>query len=42
MLYICFGRKCPRPDKKWPRLDNFKQHISRMHGEEDLGALLKK
>ncbi|KAJ5577826.1 uncharacterized protein N7459_006790 [Penicillium hispanicum] len=42
MMYLCFGRNCPRPNKKWPRLDNFKQHLSRMHHEEDADALLQK
>ncbi|KAJ5127465.1 hypothetical protein N7448_008244 [Penicillium atrosanguineum] len=42
MMYLCFGKSCPRPNKKWPRLDNFKQHLSRMHNEEDGEALLKK
>lgn len=42
MMYLCFGKNCPRPNKKWPRLDNFKQHLSRMHHEEDGDALLKK
>lgn len=42
MMYLCFGQNCPRPSKRWPRLDNFKQHLSRMHNEEDEDALLKK
>ncbi|KAJ5757814.1 uncharacterized protein N7511_006508 [Penicillium nucicola] len=42
MMYKCFGSSCPRPNKNWPRLDNFKQHLSRMHHEEDGDALLKK
>lgn len=42
MMYLCFGKSCPRPNKRWPRLDNFKQHLSRMHHEEDADALLKK
>ncbi|KAJ5177517.1 Zinc finger C2H2 [Penicillium coprophilum] len=42
MMYMCFGAHCPRPNKKWPRLDNFKQHLNRMHQEEDGEALLKK
>ncbi|CAI7650773.1 unnamed protein product [Penicillium pancosmium] len=42
MMYLCFGKNCPRPNKRWPRLDNFKQHLSRMHHEEDADALLKK
>ncbi|CAI7611980.1 unnamed protein product [Penicillium glandicola] len=42
MMYMCFGTNCPRPNKRWPRLDNFKQHLNRMHNEEDGEALLKK
>ncbi|KAJ5358634.1 uncharacterized protein N7496_011047 [Penicillium cataractarum] len=42
MMYLCFGKNCPRPNKKWPRLDNFKQHLGRMHHGEDADALLKK
>ncbi|KAJ6013994.1 hypothetical protein N7540_008585 [Penicillium herquei] len=42
MMYLCFGKDCPRPNKKWPRLDNFKQHLSRMHAEEDAEVLLKR
>lgn len=42
MSYLCFGKDCPRPNKKWPRLDNFKQHLSRMHHGEDADALLKR
>ncbi|KAF7517574.1 hypothetical protein PCG10_001152 [Penicillium crustosum] len=42
MTYMCFGANCPRPNKRWPRLDNFKQHLNRMHHEEDGEALLKK
>lgn len=42
MMYMCFGTNCPRPNKRWPRLDNFKQHLARMHGGENGGVLLKK
>ncbi|KAJ5082027.1 hypothetical protein N7532_011070 [Penicillium argentinense] len=42
MMYLCFGKNCPRPNKRWPRLDNFKQHLSRMHHDENAEALLKK
>ncbi|KAJ5092191.1 hypothetical protein NUU61_007061 [Penicillium alfredii] len=42
MMYMCYGKNCPRPNKKWPRLDNFKQHLGRMHGEEDADMLLKR
>ncbi|KAJ5915391.1 hypothetical protein N7466_011324 [Penicillium verhagenii] len=42
MVYLCHGKNCPRPNKKWPRLDNFKQHLSRMHAGEDGDSLLRK
>ncbi|CAL5868658.1 uncharacterized protein PFLUO_LOCUS2885 [Penicillium psychrofluorescens] len=42
MVYVCLGTNCPRPNKKWPRLDNFRQHLARMHGDEDADVLLKR
>ncbi|KAJ5903783.1 Zinc finger C2H2 [Penicillium tannophilum] len=42
MMYLCYGKNCPRPNKRWPRLDNFKQHLSRMHAEEDGEKLLRR
>ncbi|EAU38687.1 predicted protein [Aspergillus terreus NIH2624] len=42
VLYMCFGQNCPRRNKKWPRLDNFRQHLARMHNDEDTEELLKK
>ena len=33
--YKCFAPGCPKHDKEWPRLDNFKQHLIRMHTGED-------
>ncbi|KAH3200109.1 hypothetical protein KXW44_009296 [Aspergillus fumigatus] len=42
ILYLCFGRNCPRRQKRWPRLDNFRQHLLRMHGDEDADELLKR
>ncbi|PYH99519.1 C2H2 type zinc finger domain protein [Aspergillus ellipticus CBS 707.79] len=42
VLYMCFGHNCPRRTKKWPRLDNFRQHLARMHNDEDVDDLLKK
>jgi hypothetical protein len=42
ILYLCFGRDCPRRHKRWPRLDNFRQHLLRMHGDEDADELLKR
>ncbi|KAL5337806.1 hypothetical protein BJX70DRAFT_223774 [Aspergillus crustosus] len=42
VLYMCFGRNCPRNNKKWPRLDNFRQHLARMHNNENLDDLLRR
>ncbi|PWY71455.1 hypothetical protein BO70DRAFT_321257 [Aspergillus heteromorphus CBS 117.55] len=42
VLYLCFGHNCPRRTKKWPRLDNFRQHLARMHNDEDADELLKR
>lgn len=32
---------CQKPDKSWPRLDNFKQHLIRMHPECDVDELVR-
>ncbi|KAL3252730.1 hypothetical protein ABHI18_009921 [Aspergillus niger] len=42
VLYMCFGHNCPRRNKKWPRLDNFRQHLARMHSDEDVDELLRR
>jgi hypothetical protein len=39
--YRCFAPNCGKSDKDWPRLDNFKQHLSRMHPELDMEDLLR-
>ncbi|KAJ6284320.1 hypothetical protein J3E71DRAFT_194259 [Bipolaris maydis] len=33
--YRCVGKNCKNKEKIWPRLDNFKQHVQRMHQDED-------
>jgi hypothetical protein len=40
--YKCAGLNCAKPDKIWPRLDNFRSHCERMHNKEDINALLRK
>jgi hypothetical protein len=40
--YRCAADGCQNKHKVWPRLDNFKQHIDRMHKEEDQFGLLKR
>jgi len=40
--YKCFGDSCPKRDKEWPRFDNFKQHLKRMHQHENTETLIVK
>lgn len=39
--YRCVAAGCQHKHKVWPRLDNFKQHIERMHKAEDQFILIK-
>ncbi|KAL1965978.1 hypothetical protein VTN77DRAFT_4918 [Rasamsonia byssochlamydoides] len=41
-VYMCFGKNCRRSSKKWPRLDNFRQHLQRVHPKENADELLRK
>jgi hypothetical protein len=41
-MYKCFAPGCAKASKLWPRLDNFKQHLIRMHPNEDIDLLVKK
>ncbi|KKA18393.1 hypothetical protein T310_7656 [Rasamsonia emersonii CBS 393.64] len=41
-MYMCFGRNCRRSSKKWPRYDNFRQHLRRAHPTESEEELLKR
>ena len=38
--YRCAASRCKTSTKIWPRLDNFKQHIKRVHKHEDLQDLV--
>ena len=40
--YQCASEKCKSKTKVWPRLDNFKQHIERIHRDEDEDELIRK
>ncbi|KAF2462997.1 uncharacterized protein BDR25DRAFT_116972 [Lindgomyces ingoldianus] len=40
--YRCASETCRNKEKIWPRLDNFKQHIHRMHSEEDETDLIRR
>ena len=41
-VYRCFAAGCAKHEKEWPRLDNFKQHLIRMHKDQDTDSLVKK
>lgn len=40
--YRCIVQGCRKKEKKWPRADNFRQHLKRVHGvqarDDDLEA----
>jgi hypothetical protein len=38
--YQCAVENCRNKEKIWPRLDNFKQHVERMHKDEDVHDLV--
>ncbi|KAL6159510.1 hypothetical protein ACJBU6_01948 [Exserohilum turcicum] len=40
--YKCAAKNCKSKDKLWPRLDNFKQHVHRMHAEEDAADIIER
>jgi hypothetical protein len=35
--FRCKAKGCEKIDKEWPRLDNFKQHVIRVHKDEHGG-----
>ncbi|KAL8946991.1 MAG: hypothetical protein Q9222_006681 [Ikaeria aurantiellina] len=40
--FRCAAINCPKKEKIWPRLDNFRQHCLRIHQEEDCDDLVRK
>lgn len=38
--FRCASPRCKAPGKLWPRLDNFKQHLKRMHKDENVENLI--
>ncbi|KAH8701122.1 hypothetical protein BGW36DRAFT_448101 [Talaromyces proteolyticus] len=41
-VFRCFGTDCNCPRwKEWPRFDNFKAHLKRMHKDEDENELIR-
>ena len=41
-VYKCASEHCKKRDKLWPRLDNFKQHVLKMHKEESPNDLIER
>ncbi|EHY53942.1 uncharacterized protein HMPREF1120_02122 [Exophiala dermatitidis NIH/UT8656] len=39
--YKCFAEGCSKAEKPWPRKDNFKQHLKKMHPDQDEDHLLE-
>lgn len=39
--FKCAAGDCKNAEKVWPRLDNFKQHIERMHKGADVKGLIE-
>jgi len=40
-VYHCFGKGC-KSDKIWPRLDNFKHHLEKLHPTENTDELIRR
>lgn len=44
--YICPVQGCRKKEKKWPRTDNFRRHLKRVHNlgvrDDDMDAYLYK
>lgn len=40
--FKCFAENCVRGDQIWPRFDNFRQHLLRMHGDIETEELLRR
>ncbi|KAL8781312.1 MAG: hypothetical protein Q9213_006061 [Squamulea squamosa] len=40
--FRCAAINCPKREKIWPRLDNFRQHCLRIHPEEECDELVRK
>ena len=40
--FRCAAANCPKKEKIWPRLDNFRQHCVRMHPNEKIDELVRK
>jgi hypothetical protein len=39
--YRCFATGCSKSQKNWPRKDNFRSHLRKTHGEDNVDRLVK-
>ncbi|KAI9657593.1 MAG: hypothetical protein M1821_002769 [Bathelium mastoideum] len=40
--YKCAAEQCKKKSKIWPRLDNFRQHVLKIHPDENADVLIRK
>jgi hypothetical protein len=40
--FLCAAPSCKAADKIWPRYDNFKQHVERMHKDLDTKTVIER
>lgn len=40
--YRCFALGCNKPEKNWPRKDNFRSHLKKAHPNEDVDELTRR
>ena len=40
-IYRCFAPGCNKPEKDWPRKDNFRSHLKKAHPNEDVDELTR-
>jgi hypothetical protein len=38
--WVCASEDCQGKNKRWPRYDNFKQHVVRLHPKENMEELI--
>jgi hypothetical protein len=41
IIHRCLAPSCHKPEKDWPRKDNFRSHLKKAHPNEDMEALTK-
>lgn len=41
-IYRCFAPGCAKPEKEWPRKDNFRSHIKKAHPNEEVDEIVRR